>query len=329
MKRKYGGSYGGGKRFKTVPGAYNMLATLGAYGASKAYNYFKGSGARSTAPKSRATGVITTGQYDFRTQYRKKRRSRFKRKIWKKFTRKVQAVTGKLVGTNTVVFNDKIDGVSNNTNPQGYVVANLYGIAGTDSANEVGCTDVSDIFGADPRLNAPTRKALFGSGVLDLTMRNTSSPEVPIEVDIYELTFRSETSSANFTAMQIKGETNTPVIGATTGLTLTTRGTTLFDFPCTIKYGRLQIVKKTKLFLPVGNTATYQLRDPKNHMFTGNDYDDTTGFIRPGVTKSVLIVFKPVVNAGTQVNTSGLSIGVTRKFMYKIFEDSTDADGLL
>lgn len=77
--------------------------------------------------------------------------------------------------------------------------------------------------------------------------------------------------------------------------------------------------------MPAGNTATYQMRNTKPTWLTGaNDLLDNTGFVKRGYTKSLCFIFKPVVNTTDQIAT--LQVGVTRKYLYKIFEDDADKD---
>jgi len=127
------------------------------------------------------------------------------------------------------------------------------------------------------------------------------------------------------------GTTDTANIpGLATGLTSTTRGWTPFDSTAALSQHRIKIWKKTKYFLSPQQTATYQFRDPKRHIFSKDSIPSSTSANWPGVTKWLLIVYKPTpgYNYVDSPNNdiSELDIGVTRKYMYKINEDSTDYD---
>lgn len=311
------------KRFKSAGyrfGIRDALPAIG-YAGSKLYNYFRGG----NAPAARAGGIVTTAQFDAKRQYRKTKMPYRKRRQWKKFVRKVQAVSMKLVGTRTVVKNDTISSATIAGVGQNYLFMHLYGVNGTSPGGwECGEDDITNIKSSDPDIKGNGR-VLFGSAVMDITLRNIST-EAPIEVDLYEIGYGDETKQTSLFAMQAAAIANTPPVGGLVGLDLQTRGVTLFDLPELIKYGKIKIYKKTKLFLPVGNTATYQVRDPKNISFSSNEWNDTTGYVKPRITRTLVAIYKPVVGAGV---VSNLAAGVTRKYMYKIYEDQEDQDGLL
>lgn len=275
----------------------------------------------SSSKTGRSLGV--TANYDRSTQYRKKRMPRRKRKAWAKFFRKVKAANLKLLGTRTVVFNSQMQ-TNVTAATQAVQVFALYGKNGdVDSVNSVGFRDLSRIFSNDPELNAENKSALFGSGIVDFTMHNTGNTQ--LEVDLYELyTYGMDHGGSYFTDQQ-DAELVTPTI-AGTPLTLTTRGATPFDFPVMIKKG-YKIYRKTKYFLPPGNTATAQYRNPRNHKVTGNQVlTNSADFHYRKLTKVYVFIFKSV--AGT-IEDGQLTVGVTRKFMYKILEDTNDGDMVL
>lgn len=324
MKRRYSSqSMRPWKRARSSGYRFGLrdLAPAIGYAGSKAYRWFTGA----NAPARRAGGIVTTAQFDAKRQYYKKKMPFKKKRRWKKFVRKVQAVNMKLVGTRTVVKNDTVSSATIAGVGQNYLFMHLYGINGTTpGAWEAGVDDIVQIKTNDPDLKSNGR-LLFGSAVMDITLRNTSET-APVEVDLYEIGYGDETKQKSLYGIAGAAALNTPPIGALTGLDLQTRGVTLFDLPELIKYGKIKIYKKTKVFLPVGNTATYQIRVPKNIQMSSNEWNDTTGFIKPNVTRTLVAVYKPVVSAGSNSN---LAAGVTRKYMYKIYEDQEDQDGLL
>lgn len=276
-----------------------------------------------------------TGQHDSAFQYRKKRMPRYKRKQWKKFVKKVTAVNNKLLGTQTVLYN-KQTSCTSATGEQNYTVCTLYGKDGDQSTavnREGGGRDLRLLYDA---LGATQRGAriLFKSGVLDVTLTNMSVDQggviPPIEADVYEVTYGY--SSDDFTSVANafnEAKSDTQLIGATQ-LTETTRGATLFDFPTMLSAGRVKIMSKRKYFIPARGCITYQVRDPKNHVFPLTHIDPTTAissFIEPGMTRGIIVIHKPI--AGYETLTSSLNAGITRKYSYVIMEDASPADGRL
>lgn len=311
--RAVGNRYG--RNYRAAVG--NFVATGAKYAAKRGLSYLR------DRMKKTKSGIETTGQYDYKLQYVKKNMPRKMKSNWKKFVSKVHAATMKLVGTNTVVKNTVMFSSTSLANTQTFVTAHLYGMNGTDANWEVGCGDIQSIDTLDNRIG-PNTKVMFGSAVLDLTIKNTSEGSTPVEADLYEIIYYDEMTESSFLDAENACQVNTPSIGAGANLALFSRGATLFDLPGLIKYGKIKILKKTKLFLPGGNTATYQIRDSRNHRFNANDFADMgVRYVKRGVTKSVVIVFKPVVASG---NSCRLDVGVTRKYAYKIFEDNADAD---
>lgn len=277
-----------------------------------------------TMTRNKTRGVVTTAQRDYKLQYLRKRAPRKVRIRAKKYYRKFIKNSLKLVGTNTVVFNDSTQGTTSALLTQGYLIMNVGGTNGTNLSYDEGNNDLNTLVSNDTRISS-SGKIMLKSSSADYTIRNISDI-TPIEVDLYELEYWDNTKEANFVALYNSSITNTPAIGGASSLTLNQRGVQLFDFPEIMKRG-VRILKKTKVFLPVGNTATYRMKLKNNVWITvGNDISDNTGYVKRNFTKTLLAVWKPVVG-GSEVST--LTIGCTRRYVYKIYEDDRDADGLL
>lgn len=266
-------------------------------------------------------------QKDVRTQYTKRSQPKWKRRRWGKFVKKVHAATESEQGTISVVRNATL--VTTTAAGQQYQTPVLYGINGGNFVSSSGNDDVQTVKASDDRI-LTTSKVKFTAGVMDITMRNLP-PEVgsgaDMELDIYEVLYTSETKKNNcheiIEQAQTTTTTTTPASGTNAALTLLQRGATPFEFPLAIKNGGIRIIKKTKIFLPVGDTTTYQVRDPKTHFMSSNEFEDTTGFIKPWVTRGIIAVFKPVVGATEEVT---LASGVTRIYRYKIVQDNKTFD---
>lgn len=281
------------------------------YGAKRFYNYM-------TTGKRSSSGVVTSNQYDVKRQYKYKRMPKYKRRKWKRIVKTSSAVTLSLLGSRTQLRNSQLSQSVPTTN-QTVFRMHLYGRAGTDVAGiEAGANDLANLMSTDNQINTNRAwKAHFVSAVMDLTIRSVDN--AGMEVDLYEIGYFDTTKAVNFGDMyQIAFDTTENTNGVDANrITWTSRGATLFDIPCLGQAG-VKIYKKTKVFLGPGQTTTYQIRDPKHHIFTSEDFRDDEGFVKRGMTRTLIVIAKQLPGAAAAGN---LAIGVTRKYMYKLMEN--------
>lgn len=321
-KRRYSGPQGGRYRklIRTGLGVAGRMA--GSYIKNRYFN-------KKSSPE---TGI--TAQYDKVTQYSRKSMPKRKKRQWKKFVKKVTAVVDKSLGTRTVVFNTN-EAAQSIAGLQAWACAALYGIHGTNDGNgRVGFRDVFRLCNKDDDIMTTNSaginpsKITFGSAVIDVTMRNGGT--TAIEVDLYECIVRTDnTKTADFITTLLDAVTETNSIpGAPTGLAISSRGTTLFDFPNAISMDKIQVFKKRKYFLPVGNTATFQHRDPRNHHFNASTFDfgpnSNSSYGQRGMTKLFLVCAKEII--GQDSAGINLNFGVTRKYSYTINSNQRSFD---
>lgn len=206
-------------------------------------------------------------------------------------------------------------------------------------------------------------KLQFRSAIFDLTVTNWStrvttanvtepgfselSAQTAMEVDVYEIT-----AGKPFTASDAAGtivryndltellqsrpllKTDNEASFSNFDLEARLRGVSPWDFTAVLSKYRLKIHKKTKYFLDPGKSFTYQMRDPRNHMFTRDQMLRYQGPNFPGYTKWLYIIGKPLpganaylhsgfgdVGVGTEIPRLGF--GLTKKYTYKI-EGETD-----
>lgn len=302
------------------------------YAAQAGASWLKRRMSNSTAMSGSAvrSGVVTTVQKDVKTQYRKKSQPKWKRRRWGKFVKKVHAANEREQGTTSVVRNATlVTTTSVGAGGQQYQTPMLYGINGTNFVSSAGNDDIKTVQASDNRIDVNS-KIKFTAAVMDITMRNlppTEGAGADMELDIYEVALGSETKFKNLHEVIENAQTVTPVTsptsGTNAGLTLLQRGVTPFEFPIAIKEAKMKILKKTKIFLPLGDTTTYQVRDPKTHFMTSNEWNDTTGFIKPYTTRGIIALFKPVVGSTAEVT---LTSGVTRTYRYKVIQDNKTFD---
>lgn len=275
-----------------------------------------------TMYKKPFSNIVTTAQHDYQTQYRKRKLPNRIRKRYRKAFKSFVHKSLKLVGSNTVVKNQSVSVVTSAAIPQTFTTIHLGAMNGT-SSTEPGLGDINTLVSNDTRI-ASSGKMLIKTASLDCTMRNTGNN--PIEVDVYHIVYTDATRETSWYAQYNNAVTNTPAIGTLTSLNLNQRGVQLFDFPDMLKRGQ-KILKKTKVFLPVGNTATYRFKLRSNQWISpSNELQDNYGFYKPYYTQTLVFVVKPTVGSD---DTSNFTVGCTRKYLYKIFEDDRDADGIL
>jgi len=322
-------------------------------GFRKKYNYisrnnkrqrigkFSRAARRLSSRKRVSSGQGVTEQHDTRRVYRRRRMPRRKRRRWVRFSNKVAAVSEKRLGTRIVVFNKQTQHTNAVANEQGNISYSLYSARGTGSTfhddlrHIVNNENTGDQTAAAGNTIYQSSKFIFKSGVLDLTVRNTSylgnDTSVlsgTLEVDAYEIITRQTASNSgnNFSSLEAifadaSGDVGT-IGGAGTTLTIIRRGSTPFEIPyASSRYG-VRVLKKTKYFLPPNGLFTYQIRDPKRHVWTKEKLNEYQGASIPYVTKWVFFIFKasPGTTLGTAAGqlTEALTVGATRKYTYKV-----------
>lgn len=310
---------------------------------------------------SRRRKAVTSGQgvtdhFDARLIYRKKRMPRGRRRRWKGFVKKVNAVAERDLGTQTVVFNRLL--TASNSTAGNHILTDfsLYGLASSQFEHN-DLKKISDLYSAADNtvskglaLNASS-KIVFHSGILDVTFRNSSTffdgtstraaTELKLEVDVYELTCNmtsSEMSGTIFNNLRgffdIDVNKTEPIGGgATAEIGRSQRGVTPWDFPFSLSRFGLKIWKKTKYQLSNGDTFTYQVRDPRRHVASLDKLNQTDGFNMPGWTRIILVIAKaaPGLTVGSTANTYSekLDIGITRKYMCKVENYTEDRSALI
>lgn len=285
------------------------------------------------------TGTGVTSQYDAKFTYRKKYMPRRKKRVWRKFSKKVNAVLAKSLGSKTVVINSQLTG-SSLTGNQILLGCHVYGKDGlADLSVLCGAQDLQKIVNNDATLNASS-KIHFHSAVMDITITNTSRyvaaedealNAASLEIDIYEIAIVRNGDAQDILGCFSLGAADTGNINAAQpGLALSQRGVTPFDFPEALSRFGLKILSKKKYLLGQKQNCTFQYRDPR-HYVLGKAYidDPDNNFMVPNQTKAFLIIAKGVPTADPTKVNSVLQVGVTRKYLYKINEDNDDWDNYL
>lgn len=310
-----------------------MLGPIGNRVATAIINRAVSSFTRGTQTRSSSSGGngITT-QRDVVTQYRKKRMPKKRKKRWVRKVKAFNAMLGKRVGTTSIVQNAVLEqSFANDGSNQSYLICHLYGAFGADTFNrEAGTRDIYKMLIEDDRIDPNATTFQFTGACLDVTGRNTG--DLPLEVDMYIIIHKGGKHRASTESELISAQANVnEPAGAdpitTDDVTLSQRGVTPFQLPYWTKYGNT-ILKKVKYFLPQDATFTYQWKDPKNYLLNAQTIRDySNNFVATkGMTKTLMFVFKPIVGSPTtgEVRTAKLTIGHTRTYAYKVFQDNKD-----
>lgn len=304
---------------------------------------------RRTSARSNV-GILGGTNADMRSIYRRKRMPKFKKRPWVRFVKKVHAVADKDLGTRTVLFNDQLEQRNSSSGGQSTLTLGLYTmysstIGWLQDLHTIGTLEnQGDPTAAAGATIAPNSKVMFQSAVMDVTIRNTTdkltsvdianpllnvysaAPEAAIELDVYEIYIRktySDNASVFATVTAGLDRYDDPEIGGTgNGFTISDRGCSPFELGSQLARTGMKILKKTKFFIPNGQTITWQARDAKRRVCRYGDLEKAEGLNKPGWTKVYYMIYKlvPGLNQGSSLNDyrTKLNIGLTRKYSYKV-----------
>lgn len=183
------------------------------------------------------------------------------------------------------------------------------------SAPEIGV----DVPFSDPRKASTTNSSfIIDSAILDITFRNTGLNG--LEVDVYHIMYHKDYENfPGLGSLLANGQIPDGNTSSVENITITNRGVTPFDFPLATKQG-LKVLKKTKYFVPTGNTFTYQLKNRKNKTINTRDIKSgDSQFRKAYLTESLLFVGKTVVGSEGE---GTWAIGATRRYAYRILQNN-------
>lgn len=333
-RRRYGTAAGAtlGYIAGNLPGAF--------MGAMAARKYFRGrrNNRRGGGGGTGSSGRGVTTQHDTQTVYRKRSMPKRKRRSWKKFIKKVQAAADDR-GTMSFVMNGQHAQITPNavggSNRQVVMAVHLYGKNSVSTDIEPGKSDLKMIAAEisampiDAQKSTTTTNVQFKSAVLDVTLQNQIAADGyyqgPMEVDIYHLVYPKKltTTMATLGTAFTQAAFDTSQTGTLPKIGITDRGVTPFAMGPAGTIAGYKILSKKKYFMAYGQTATYQIRDPKNRYTNLRKMQDDNSFCMHGWTQSLLIIGKPQGPIGENQNFD-LIAGVTRS--YNVSYEGINAD---
>jgi len=248
---------------------------------------------------------------------------RFKRRVYKRFSRRVNHVIDKSLATQPILRNSALTGGWADGVQQTFGVT-CYGWNGTDDSLNAGTTDMKAIMTSVFPANE-VGKIRFTNCHVDCTYQNTGTTNS--EVDVYEYYWRGPEEYSSITSAWDDAAAETPTVGVVgvSALTRNSRGATPFEFPMLCR--QLKIVKKTKYLVPVGQAFTYQMRERRNRYLTTNDVNEYISFGKKGWTKGLIFVSKSTV--GDTEGDGNCKIGVTRTYRYVQLKENNYGDAII
>lgn len=282
-------------------------------------------------PRSSPTGTRTkrrrtqekavTQQHDYSTQYKKSYMPRRKKRQWRKFVKKVDAVGQKLLGLKTVLNNDNFELTISGAG-QNYGLYHLYGTRGFNGGTELGCSDLYEIYLKDPDLRTALGFTQFGSmqfrsATIDITMTNTGIDG--LEVDVYKIKYgpgEKSYDSWRSAITQFEG-TQESIDGSADKITLLSRGATPFHVGGLMSILNAKILWKKKFIIGSNQSAFFQHRDAGNHYIKIHDIQESSDdFTHKNLTTTYLFIAKAPA-AGNE-SSNKLKVAATRTYTYKV-----------
>lgn len=250
-----------------------------ASGALKLYKNWKQTRSKSNyAPRSIASAP-TTSQHEYATVYRKKRMPAGKRKAWKRFVRKSNAVIMKNAPLQTYVYSEgnHIYAAANQT---GFYYCGLYGlngpgrVLGTATTSGTGALNQMITLFTNFFATPVGHSINLESACMDLTLRNLLASTAIVEmyyiypkrdIDDAELGVLKQTVEG----MYIESFSATETIPGPGGVTALTLGTTPFNAPFFARH--FQVYRKLRVQLGANEIFSTQMRNPRNYRLSYSD----------------------------------------------------------
>lgn len=295
-----------------------------------------------TSKRGTKSGQGVTEQRDRALIYRRRKAPRRVRTRKKRWTNKIKRTLAKLGGARTLLTNSS-HVVTAAGAQQGTIDFVLFGgrVDGLGSSQKRGYDDMNDLRQRDYLIGDATGDAeyrasngavrfMVSTAIMDLTIHNATveNPEdnVPLEIDVYEFACGEWPKTLGSNILDAWNTLNVDAYMPGAGganmstLQLYDRGCTPFELPNALKGTKTKIFKKTKYFVPVGDTVTYQIRQTKIRQFAGDAlYRHDSPVTR--YTQGLIIVSKPLAGLGDIPHT--YTIGCTRKYKYHVIQNAT------
>lgn len=303
---------------------------------------------RQSAAQSGSSSAPLTGNFDYKTDYRKRRLTRYRRRRvrrQRKWTRRVvKAVRENTLGSAHILRRsyaaDLLAG-ENMSNSASYM---MYSLTGNTNLNVDPNNDVAQVLyeGAptdwnnweSTSLTSVNHKLHAYHGTMEVNIVNTSGADAWVEVYFIRARRRGEAAwiSPNYVYNQgFKRQKPTiePDTGAFVGAELVPTELGVTPFQNSLFCSMFNIYKRQKFRVPAGGEVSFTMHDPRPRTYT-------IAGVKPYAwdrgTSGVLIQWQGVARGGefpVASAASALSFNVVRRYRYKFSRDDTPTDGRL
>lgn len=305
MKRKRANKY-----LNTLSGAWKIGRNV-----YRAYN--RANKRQNTGPGRKQAKEIAgvTTQFDSKLYYKRRSQLKWKKRRWIRWKKKVNAVIDKGLATQSIVRNYPFNSTSS-IDGQTTITYSMYPANGTGTFED----DIQAIFTTQYGGSAANNRdnyIRFKSAVMDVDFLNADGTNT-IVLDVYTwMCIKDVPNDLGMSAGGLYAQCfqDMNVLGSVK-LSPSIYGTTPFQNPMWCKY--YKVLSKRKIVLSPGQTATHQLRDPKNRVIAGKRYDSMTHLAY--ITRGIMVVqYGLPSGAGTELsNTSDLNVAVAKTYAYSV-----------
>lgn len=270
---------------------------------------------RNRGGKKVTDSKIATNQYDVRGRYYKKRMPRRKKKQWKQFQRKVNAVLNKQIAPTYFLFRTTTQ-LNSVQDAQDWASCMLYTANTPDPNNDLGRIAIGLMGNAGNQIGTKYR---FEAAVLDLLIRNTGSTTAC--VDIYTIYCRKDVPDNYVSPFVLISQLDDTANADTQGdpkINEKNIGYTPFHNPMFCSYYKIQ--QKRTLILGAGEVSEVQMRDAKNRKMYGIDFVGKSSCA--GWTKGYLLCTRGAFD-GVITPATSIGLAYTRSYTLREISDKT------
>lgn len=316
----------------------------GAVAARRAYNMYKTAKANTTSTAAAAESAPLTGQFDYKTDYRKRRYGRkMRRKM--RFRRRRRARLLRTVKHAAVapvhLVRRSLTSLTSAVGSSNAVCYGLYGINGTSNDTFNSTDDVSSIFremdpgswsnATNPLLVASNHRLWFQHGTLEITIRNTGPNDALIEG--YFIRGRQQVNAAWASPTDVyaggfnkQGTATDPNTGNTFDGPLAATQIGVTPFQCAMFCRSYNIYKRQKFRVPPGNEINIVVSDRRPRTF---GLIECNRFATDRRYHGILFQWQGSPDGGgveTPALTTTLTFMAVRRYRFKMVRDSLTTD---
>lgn len=302
---------------------------------------------RSSASADSGSSAPITGEYDYKTDYRRRRIGKRRRRVmrrrrkWKRSV--VRAVRDATIGSSHIIRRSFAPDIASAIDESKSISFTMYGLNGTNDPNENTCNDIGqsmyEAVGSADWSNWDS--AVFGSrnhkiqslhGTMEVTMVNTGESDALVEVYHIYARRRVENTYLNpnhiYNTGFIKQDRATePDTGNIVGVGLTPVELGVTPFQNALFCRNFTITKRQKFRIPAGGEVSFVKKDSRSRIFS---LAGTKPFAWDRSLSGILVQFQGVPLGGAvpqSATATKMSFSVIRRYRFKFMRDDLTTDG--